>query len=84
MPYVCPEVTKCSTCGQPLNGGPVCTFLPNACSFVGLAEVVHYHCGTCCPGHQHEPARLAERGEMVETAYRRARKAAERSAKGGE
>jgi len=81
---VCPEVTKCSTCGQPRNGVPVCTFLPNACSFHGTPEVVKYHCVTCYPGHRHEPARLAERGEMVETAYRQVREAAERSAKGGE
>jgi len=84
MLYVCPEVTKCGTCGQPLNGGTSCTFLPNACSFKGMPEVVKYHCGTCCPGHRHEPARLTERSEMVETVYRRAREAAERSAKGGE
>ena len=84
MRFVRPEVTVCSTCGRTINGGPVCTFLPNALAWAGTPEVVKYHCGTCCPGHQPEPARLPERSQMVETAYRRAREAAERYAEGGE
>ncbi len=84
MAVVSAEGTKCGTCGQPLNGGPVCTVLLNACAFVGRPEVVHYHHGTCCPGHRFEPARLPERSAMVEAAYRRAQDAAQRSAEGGE
>lgn len=75
------EVTKCGNCGQPFNGGPVCTFLPRLMALADdltIPAVEKFHCGTCCPGHKHEPRQLPERSEMVETAYRRAQEAAAR------
>ena len=84
------DITECSTCGEPFNGGPVCTFLPRLLTLVddlSIPAVQKFHCGTCCPGHEHEPRRLPVRSESVETAYRLAREAAERYdklEKGGE